>query len=287
MKRWIHASTDNKDWIQQIQDIIEVCDPKDTGSKAAYNRCIQQLKKQLGYTDAEANRILKDTFCWDCTDVTAATTTIEKAKSDCQWMNGLFWDIDGHVHTITGVNGYPLFSCEVTEDWISEDTYEPVEKKSWYTIEEDDNGHAFIRSRKNRDFKLYLNSAFNYMDLVPEEFDELDFLREDMNKNMPDTLRSILSRYISEADEGDYYNSVKVIYNDQMTIYDGHSLEEAKAKLKDYLDIEAKSEWHDDKIRIYIYSDCDEDDYTPSATRGDYSPSNPWDAPGMSIKDFI
>ena len=28
-------------------------------------------------------------------------------------------------------------------------------------------------------------------------------------------------------------------------------------------------------------------DYVPSATNGDYGPSNPWDAPGMSIKDFI
>lgn len=33
---------------------------------------------------------------------------------------------------------------------------------------------------------------------------------------------------------------------------------------------------------------CFEDDYyCPSSTSGDYSPSNPWDAPGMSIKDFI
>ena len=30
-----------------------------------------------------------------------------------------------------------------------------------------------------------------------------------------------------------------------------------------------------------------EDDYCPSASRGDYSPSNPWDAPGMSISNFI
>lgn len=29
------------------------------------------------------------------------------------------------------------------------------------------------------------------------------------------------------------------------------------------------------------------EDYCPSATNGDYSPSNPWDAPGMSIKDFF
>ena len=31
----------------------------------------------------------------------------------------------------------------------------------------------------------------------------------------------------------------------------------------------------------------DEEEYCPSATRGDYSPSNPWDAPGMSMSDFI
>ena len=31
----------------------------------------------------------------------------------------------------------------------------------------------------------------------------------------------------------------------------------------------------------------DDGDYTPSSTRGDYSPSNPWDAPGMSVRDFI
>ena len=28
-------------------------------------------------------------------------------------------------------------------------------------------------------------------------------------------------------------------------------------------------------------------EYVPSAENGDYSPSNPWDAPGMSIRDFI
>lgn len=31
----------------------------------------------------------------------------------------------------------------------------------------------------------------------------------------------------------------------------------------------------------------DNEDYIPSSTNGDYSPSNPWDAPGMSISDFI
>lgn len=31
----------------------------------------------------------------------------------------------------------------------------------------------------------------------------------------------------------------------------------------------------------------DDEDYTPSSSAGDYSPSNPWNAPGMSIRDFI
>lgn len=31
----------------------------------------------------------------------------------------------------------------------------------------------------------------------------------------------------------------------------------------------------------------EDEEYTPSATNGDYSPSCPWNAPGMSIRDFI
>ena len=30
-----------------------------------------------------------------------------------------------------------------------------------------------------------------------------------------------------------------------------------------------------------------EEEYVPSAENGDYSPSAPWRAPGMSVKDFI
>ena len=33
--------------------------------------------------------------------------------------------------------------------------------------------------------------------------------------------------------------------------------------------------------------DVEDDEYTPSSTNGDYSPSNPWDAPGMKLSDFI
>ncbi len=31
----------------------------------------------------------------------------------------------------------------------------------------------------------------------------------------------------------------------------------------------------------------EDEGYTPSSTAGDYGPGNPWDAPGMSVRDFI
>ena len=31
----------------------------------------------------------------------------------------------------------------------------------------------------------------------------------------------------------------------------------------------------------------DEEEYVPSSSRRDYGPGNPWDAPGMSVRDFI
>lgn len=38
-----------------------------------------------------------------------------------------------------------------------------------------------------------------------------------------------------------------------------------------------------------IFIVCKEplEEYSSSSTYGDYSPSNPWDAPGMSARDFI
>lgn len=46
-------------------------------------------------------------------------------------------------------------------------------------------------------------------------------------------------------------------------------------------------------IHIFVYRNINSDEpeedehYTPSSTARDYGPGNPWDAPGMSIKDFI
>lgn len=43
-----------------------------------------------------------------------------------------------------------------------------------------------------------------------------------------------------------------------------------------------------DGVRSEDEEECDDDDdYEPSSENGDYGPSNPWDAPGMSVHDFI
>ena len=45
-----------------------------------------------------------------------------------------------------------------------------------------------------------------------------------------------------------------------------------------------------DKRLMEIFAETDEDEYdeyVPSSANGDYGPSNPWDAPGMSVSDFI
>lgn len=61
-------------------------------------------------------------------------------------------------------------------------------------------------------------------------------------------------------------------------------------------DIIAKGDYRElmrlvDDIRYEIMyglsEDEEEEPYRPSATRGDYSPSSPWNAPGMSVSDFI
>ena len=44
-----------------------------------------------------------------------------------------------------------------------------------------------------------------------------------------------------------------------------------------------------DSTDYWVEEDNDEHHYhyTSSAENGDYSPSNPWDAPGMKMSDFI
>ena len=74
-------------------------------------------------------------------------------------------------------------------------------------------------------------------------------------------------------------------------------LEELTTKFKDGLFecdedfatefFEEECELTDSEMEWLGIENNEEDEYTPCAENGDYSPSNPWDAPGMSIRDFI
>lgn len=44
--------------------------------------------------------------------------------------------------------------------------------------------------------------------------------------------------------------------------------------------------WVYEKLQLWEYVDESNKNHT-STTNGDYSPSCPWNAPGMSVKDFI
>jgi hypothetical protein len=71
-------------------------------------------------------------------------------------------------------------------------------------------------------------------------------------------------------------------------------LDEVGLHKKNWINKEARdeylSEWAfelDEELGALAAEFISEERYTPSSTAGDYSPGNPWDAPGMSVKDFI
>lgn len=132
---------------------------------------------------------------------------------------GLWWEIDGHDHKIVSVNGN---RCIVSEDWISEDTWEPVHHEEEYGIETDENGTEYAYALDYPKWKLYSTSAFNYP-------------------------------YESETEE----------------------------------DTSEDTSWYSDDPYNHTPGWKDDEEYTPSATAGDYSPSCPWNAPGMRVSDFI
>lgn len=66
-------------------------------------------------------------------------------------------------------------------------------------------------------------------------------------------------------------------------------IRDAKATLCSYCDSDMCEWCQVERIVSRAETEPDEEDehYTPSSTYGDYGPGNPWDAPGMSIQDFI
>ena len=77
--------------------------------------------------------------------------------------------------------------------------------------------------------------------------------------------------------------------NDIEIVAEKHTLIALAEMLRE---VQVEGTWSDLVYQIEYAFDIDgvrseDEEYIPSSTNGDYSPSNPWDAPGMSIKDFI
>ena len=74
-------------------------------------------------------------------------------------------------------------------------------------------------------------------------------------------------------------------FNEKVNIINGSGVAADELKMlgfdymNDWIEDTSETEWEE--------PDWDDEDYIPSSTNGDYSPSNPWDAPGMSVSDFI
>lgn len=79
-------------------------------------------------------------------------------------------------------------------------------------------------------------------------------------------------------------------YNDLKTAYDAF-VKEADRKIKKYDGTEENNykpvRYCDDWNYYEEELEDDDDEYVRSSSAGDYGPSNPWDAPGMKVSDFL
>ena len=90
-------------------------------------------------------------------------------------------------------------------------------------------------------------------------------------------LVQLVTKLISSIDDNCYEHS------DKLNIIHDSGITAAELKL---LGFDYMNDWFEDANTDPWDEDGWHDDI-PSAEDGDYSPSHPWDAPGMSIKDFI
>ena len=81
----------------------------------------------------------------------------------------------------------------------------------------------------------------------------------------------------------------KIIYRETLVhvfYVDANNEEEAKEAFEQEM-MDGKVDFSDGEVDDTEYKLEELGECIPSAENGDYSPSNPWDAPGMKISDFI
>ena len=80
-------------------------------------------------------------------------------ESNNQIQVGLSWDIDGHLFEVKSVSR-DHETCRISEDWISEDTGEPLHHVDTYNIAQDENGDEFAYLPEYADYALKDNYSW-------------------------------------------------------------------------------------------------------------------------------
>lgn len=133
----------------------------------------------------------------------------------------------------------------------------------------------------------YIRDASRYARFSSDGFTDLDgmmkmFFTDDVEKDSDGT-------YAADFDASYGWENVMQEMFEAIApaLEDGSCLEVYADSWKDILIVkDGKMEFSQEDIEDDEEDDEDEE-YCPSSTAGDYGPGNPWDAPGMSIKDFI
>ncbi len=133
----------------------------------------------------------------------------------------------------------------------------------------------------------YIHSASGYAKFNSSDFADLDgmmkvFFTDSVEKDSDRT-------YAADFDASYGWENVMQEMFEAIApaLEDGSCLEVYADSWKDILIVkDGKMEFSQEDIEDDEKDDEDEE-YCPSSTAGDYGPGNPWDTPGMSIKDFI
>lgn len=129
----------------------------------------------------------------------------------------------------------------------------------------------------------FLFNDFELSDCYDEDYETLGIARENITAAYLSSVDEITEFHINFIDED----------GDECDLGSNASIERYKIKLLEitFTNVDT-GDGYDvrqevlDRFNV-IEINNDDEEYVPSSTNGDYSPGNPWDAPGMSPSDFI
>lgn len=158
-----------------------------------------------------------------------------------------------------------------------------------FRVENDDTGVETMevwRAGKNDYWVNFLNAECSVRGTLMDVMNEIYSIYEDVEEVHDMKNNHIFEKNSKLKEFPELHRAIEKFededWNKQWTFY-CNAVDEYGDTYEIWIDGDGDFRWD----VIEEEEDDDEYDYTPSATHGDYSPSCPWNAPGMSISDFI